>query len=61
MADGDGLKINRIMNGKKLAQDAAAYAESLVCEVQAVTGGYFPNNFILIWTAAYSGEFPLED
>ena len=60
MADGDGIAVNRIMTDKKLATDASNYADSIVCDVTAVTGGYFADNYMLVWTNAYSGGFPPE-
>ena len=57
MASGDGQKINRIITDAQLAVDASNYADSIVCDVELNSG----TDYTLVWTTAYTGEFPPEE
>lgn len=46
-------EINRIVDGKNHASDAADYAATVVCDVQLISD----ENYRMIWTNAYNGNF----
>lgn len=48
--------IDRIINGYKNAEDAAEYAEALTLDVEQNSG----SDYTLVWTTAYSGDYPPE-
>lgn len=45
--------INRVINGYNQADAAADYAETIVCEMQQVSG----DNYSMVWSTEYSGPF----
>lgn len=51
------VAIDRIINGYKNAEDAANYAEALVLDVEQES----EENYTLVWSEAYSGDFPPEE
>lgn len=45
--------INRVIEGRDRAQEAANYADSLVFEMQNISG----DNYRMVWSTEYSGGF----
>lgn len=46
-------EINRIVAGDNRASAAADYAETIVCEMQQVSG----DNYCMVWSTEYNGQF----
>lgn len=53
MAEPTQADINRVINGYNLADGAADYADTIVCEMQQVSG----DNYRMVWSTEYSGGF----
>lgn len=53
MAEPTQAEINRVVNGFNLVDGAADYADSIVCEMQQISG----ENHRMIWTTENSGRF----
>lgn len=53
MAEPTQAEINRVINGYNLADAAADYADTIVCEMQQVSG----DNYRMVWSTEYSGGF----
>ena len=53
MAEPTQGDINRVINGYNLADGAADYADTIVCEMQQVSG----DNYRMVWSTEYSGGF----
>ena len=53
MAEPTQDDINRVINGYNLADGAADYADTIVCEMQQVSG----DNYRMVWSTEYSGGF----
>lgn len=45
--------INRVINGYNRADAAADYADTIVCEMQQVSG----DNYRMVWSTEYNGGF----
>ena len=45
--------IDRVINGYNLADGAADYADTILCEMQQVSG----DNYRMVWSTEYSGGF----
>lgn len=45
--------INRVIDGYNLAIGAADYADTIVCDMQNVSG----DNYRMVWSTEYSGGF----
>lgn len=46
-------EINRVINGYDRADGAADYADTIVCEMQQVSG----ENYQMVWSTEYNGGF----
>ena len=46
-------EINRIISGYNQADGAADYADTIICEMQQVSG----ENYRMVWSTEYSGGF----
>lgn len=53
MAEPTQDDINRIINGYNQAAAAADYADTIVCEMQQVSG----ENYRMLWSTEYNGPF----
>ena len=53
MAQPTQEEIDRIINGYNRAEDAADYADTIVCEMQQVSG----ENYGMLWSTEYTGPF----
>lgn len=53
MAEPTQAEINRVINGYNQADGAADYADTIVCEMQQVSG----DNYRMVWSTEYSGGF----
>lgn len=53
MAEPTQGDINRVVNGYNLAKESADYADTIVCEMQQISG----DNYRMVWSAEYSGGF----
>ena len=53
MAEPTQAEINRVINGYNQADAAADYVDTIVCEMQQVSG----DNYKMIWSTEYSGGF----
>lgn len=53
MAAPTAQEIARVVAGKDRAQAAAEYGETIRCQMQLVQG----ENYQLLWSTAYNGEF----
>ena len=53
MAEPKQADINRVINGYNQADWAADYADTIVCEMQQVSG----DNYRMVWSTEYSGGF----
>lgn len=53
MAEPTQADINRVINGYNMADGAADYADTIVCEMQQVSG----DNYRMVWSTEYSGGF----
>ena len=46
-------EINRVISGYDRASGAADYADTIVCEMEQVSG----DNYRMIWSTGYNGGF----
>ena len=53
MADPTQAEINQVINGLNLATGAADYADTIVCEMQNISG----ENYRMVWSEEYHGGF----
>lgn len=53
MAEPTQTEINRVINGYNRAIGAADYADTIVCEMQQVSG----DNYRMVWSTEYGGGF----
>ena len=53
MAEPTQADINRIIDGYNQAGAAADYADTIVCEMQQVSG----DNYMMKWSTEYNGSF----
>jgi hypothetical protein len=53
MAEPTQEEINRVINGYNEADEAADYADTIVCEMQQVSG----DNYMMKWSTEYNGSF----
>ena len=49
--------VNRIVTGYIAAQEATEYAGAVTMEMQQISG----DDYEMVWTAAYDGEYPPKD
>ena len=53
MAEPTQAEIDRVINGYNMADGAADYADTIVCEMQQISG----DNYCMKWSEEYSGPF----
>ena len=53
MAEPTQAEINRGINGYNRAEEAPEYAETIICEMEQVSG----DNYRMVWSTEYSGGF----
>ena len=53
MAEPGQGDINRVISGYNRADGAADYADSIVCEMEQVSG----DNYRMVWSTEYNGGF----
>ena len=53
MAEPTQADINRVVNGYNRAIGAADYADTIVCEMQQISG----DNYRMVWSTEYNGGF----
>lgn len=57
MAAPTPAEISRVIAGYNRADNAADYADTIVCEMQQVSG----DNYRMVWSTEYNGPFMPED